>query len=111
PDVGRDGPCCRGDSRGRASRRDRSQDHPGRPARRGAYLPGACRQIRGDPMTGPLTYHEAMELSLRDQVDRYEELTDRDLMARSIASLRARGEYDEAMHPAPDRHRPPAAVE
>jgi hypothetical protein len=52
-------------------------------------------------MTGPLTYHEAMELSLRDQVDRYEELTDRDLMARSIATLRARGEYDEARHRGP----------
>jgi hypothetical protein len=45
-------------------------------------------------MTGPLTYHEAMELGLRDQVDRYEELTDRDLMTRSIAILQARGEYD-----------------
>ena len=38
-------------------------------------------------MTGPQTYHEAMDLGQRDQIDRYEELTDRDLMARSIATL------------------------
>ena len=62
-------------------------------------------------MTGPLTYHEAMELSLRDQVDRYEELTDRDLMARSIAALRARGEYDEARHRGPADYRPLTVAE
>jgi len=62
-------------------------------------------------MTGPLTYHEAMELSLRDQVDRYEELTDRDLMARSIATLRARGEYDEARHRGPADYQPLTVAE
>ena len=41
----------------------------------------------------PLTYHEAMDLSLRDQIARYEELTGRNLVARSIAALQARGGY------------------
>jgi hypothetical protein len=49
----------------------------------------------------PLTYHDAMDLSLRDQIARYEELTDRNLMARSIATLQARGEYDKNKHPGP----------
>ena len=52
-------------------------------------------------MTGPQTYHEAMDLSLRDQIARYEELTDRNLMARSIATLQTRGEYDKDKHPDP----------
>ncbi len=60
-------------------------------------------------MTKPTTYHEAMDLSLRDQIDRYEELTDRDLMARVIASLQARGEYDPAKHPDPAAY-PPLTV-
>jgi len=46
-------------------------------------------------MTGPQTYREAMDLALPDQIDRYKELTDRDLTARSIATLQARGEYDD----------------
>jgi hypothetical protein len=57
----------------------------------------------------PLTYQEAMDLSLRDQIDRYEELTDRNLMARSIAGLQARGTYDEARHPDPADY-PPLSV-
>jgi hypothetical protein len=60
-------------------------------------------------MTGPLTYHQAMDLSLRDQIGRYEELTDRSLMARSIATLQARGEYDENKHPDPAEY-PPLTV-
>jgi hypothetical protein len=62
-------------------------------------------------MTGPQTYHEAMDLSLRDQIDRYEELTDRDLMARSIATLQARGEYDDARHPDPADYVPLTVAE
>jgi hypothetical protein len=46
-------------------------------------------------MTGPVTYHEAMDLALPDQIDRYKELTNRDLAARSITTLQARGEYDD----------------
>jgi hypothetical protein len=62
-------------------------------------------------MSGPQTYHEAMDLSLRDQVDRYEELTDRNLMARSIATLQARGEYDEDKHPGPGEYQPLTVAE
>jgi hypothetical protein len=43
----------------------------------------------------PQTYHEASAFPLPDQIARYEELTDRDMAARSIATLQARGEYDE----------------
>ena len=59
----------------------------------------------------PLTYHEAMDLSLRDQIARYEELTDRNLMARSIATLQARGEYDKDKHPDPGEYQPLTAAE
>jgi len=59
----------------------------------------------------PLTYQQAMDLSLRDQIARYEELTDRDLMARSIAILQARGEYDENKHPGTGEHQPLTVAE
>ena len=45
-------------------------------------------------MTGPQTYHEASGGSIVDQMDRYRELDERDLMARSIATLKARGTYE-----------------
>jgi hypothetical protein len=50
--------------------------------------------------TGPATYREADGID-RDIVKaqaRYEDLTDRDLYARSRAVLEARGEYDPAKH-------------
>jgi hypothetical protein len=47
-----------------------------------------------------------MDLGLRDQIARYEELTDRNLMARSIAVLQARGEYDKDKHPDPGEYQP-----
>jgi hypothetical protein len=62
-------------------------------------------------MTSPLTYHQAMDLSLRDQIARYEGLTDRNLMARSIAALQARGEYDAAKHPDPAEYEPLTVAE
>jgi hypothetical protein len=43
----------------------------------------------------PQTYQEAMVLPLPDQIDRYRELADRDMTARSIAILQDRGEYDD----------------
>jgi hypothetical protein len=43
----------------------------------------------------PQTYQEAMSLGLPDQIDRYRELADRDMTARSITTLQAHGEYDE----------------
>jgi hypothetical protein len=45
-------------------------------------------------VTGPTTYHEASDGNIVDQIDRYRELADRDLMAQSIATLKARGTYD-----------------
>ena len=45
-------------------------------------------------MTGPQTYHEASDGNIVDQMDRYRELDDRDVMARSIATLKARGTYE-----------------
>ena len=59
----------------------------------------------------PLTYHEAMDLSLRDQIARYEELTGRNLVARSIAALQARGGYDKDKHPDPGEYQPLTAAE
>ena len=59
----------------------------------------------------PVTYQEAMDLSLPDQIARYEELTDRNLMARSIATLQARGEYDKDKHPDPGQYQPLTAAE
>jgi hypothetical protein len=49
-------------------------------------------------MTGPQTYNEASGGSIVDQTDRHRELADRDLMARSIATLKARGTYKPNKH-------------
>ena len=48
--------------------------------------------------TRPATYHEAdgIDWDIVKAQARYEELTDRDLYARSRAALEARGEYDPA---------------
>jgi hypothetical protein len=48
----------------------------------------------------PTTYHEASgyDWDIVKAQARYEELTDRDLYARSRADLEARGEYDPAKH-------------
>ena len=50
--------------------------------------------------TRPATYHEAdgIDWDIVKAQARYEELTDRDLYARSRAALEARGEYDPARH-------------
>ena len=42
-------------------------------------------------MTGPTTYDEASGMPLADVLNRYQALDDRDSMARSIATLKARG--------------------
>ena len=41
----------------------------------------------------PLTYHEAASGNIIHQIDRFSELTQRDVMAASIATLKARGEW------------------
>src|SRR5260370_1840628 len=68
-------------------------------------ITGAYRECAAEEAAQrPLTYHQAMNLSLRDQIARYEELTDRNLMARSIATLQAHGEYDKDKHPDPGKY-------
>ena len=43
--------------------------------------------------------------------ERFDELTSRDLMARSLATLKARGAYDPARHPDPGQYQPLTAAE
>ena len=75
-------------------------------------ITGAYREYAAEEAAQrPLTYHQAMDLSLRDQIARYEELTDRNLMARSIATLQARGEYDKDKHPDPGEYQPLTVAE
>lgn len=59
-------------------------------------ITGAYREHQAAaPADRPQTYQDAMGLGLPDQIDRYRELADRDLTARSIVILQDRGEYDE----------------
>jgi len=60
-------------------------------------------------MTGPQTYHEASGGNLPDQIARYHELSERDLMAGSIATLKARGTYVPNEHVNEERF-PPLTV-
>jgi hypothetical protein len=56
----------------------------------------------------PVTYHDA-ERAYRGTIgarERFEELTLRDLMTRSLATLQARGEYDPQQHVAADDYEP-----
>jgi hypothetical protein len=45
-------------------------------------------------MNGPMTYNEASDGNIADQIDRYRELAEHDALARSIATLKARGTYE-----------------
>jgi hypothetical protein len=49
-------------------------------------------------MTRPVTYDQASEGSIVDQIARYHELTERDLLAGSIATLKAQGTYEPNEH-------------
>jgi hypothetical protein len=60
-------------------------------------------------MTGPQTYHEASSGSLPEQIARYHELSERDLLAGSIATLKARGTYQPTEHVNDERF-PPLTV-
>ena len=62
-------------------------------------------------MTGPVTYNEASGGNIVEQMDRYRELAERDLMVRSIAILQARGEWtkERASTLNPDNY-PPLTV-
>jgi hypothetical protein len=46
-------------------------------------------------MTGPATYTEASEMPFAEVLNRYQALNDRDSMARAIATLQARGEWND----------------
>jgi hypothetical protein len=60
-------------------------------------------------VTGPITYNEASDGNIVDQIDRYRELADHDTMARAIATLKARGTYQPNEHVNEDRF-PPLTV-
>ena len=62
-------------------------------------------------MTGPATYEEASGGSLPDQIARYHELTERDLIAGSIATLKARGTYQPDEHVSEERFPPMTVAE
>ncbi len=64
-------------------------------------------------MNGPITYSEASDGNIAGQMDRYRELADRDLTARSIAALQARGEWtgERARVLPPDKYPPLSAGE
>ena len=46
-------------------------------------------------MTDITTYDEASAMPWPDVLNRYQALTDRDAMARAIATLQARGDWNE----------------
>jgi hypothetical protein len=60
-------------------------------------------------VTGPVTYNGASDGNLPDQIARYHELSERDLMAGSIATLKARGTYQPSEHVNEERF-PPLTV-
>lgn len=53
------------------------------------------RHDPGETAERPATYNQASGIPLPEQVDRYNELVDRELTSRSIAILQARGEWTE----------------
>ena len=61
-------------------------------------------------MTGPQTYYEASGGNIADQMDRYRELADRDVMARAIATLKARGTYEPNEYVNDEKFPPPTAA-
>ena len=62
-------------------------------------------------MTGPQTYHEVIGGNIVDQMDRYRELADHDVMARSIATLKSRGTYEPNKYVNDEKFPPLTAAE
>lgn len=62
-------------------------------------------------MTTPRWETYNSHVLLTDHLARYRELADRDLTARSIASLKATGRYDPGRHPNPDAYPPLTTAE
>ena len=83
------------------------------------YGPTPCDQcnatgrehLAGEAAKRPITYNEASSGNIVDQMDRYRELADRDLMARSIATLKARGTYEPNEHVNEEKFPPLTAAE
>lgn len=70
---------------------DQTRDTGGRDQSGGTKRPEA---------TGPVTYQDAQAAyrGTHDAINRFHDLTGRDLLARAVEQLRARGEYDPAKH-------------
>ena len=62
-------------------------------------------------MTGPMTYDEACGMPWPDVLNRYQALNDRDAMARAIATLQARGEWNADRSLDPEDYPPLTAAE
>ena len=73
-----------------------NQHDPGPTARLVSDITRAYRERAADER--PVTYREACNGSIVDHIGRYRELADRDVMARAIATLRARGTYQPSEH-------------
>lgn len=62
-------------------------------------------------MTGPTTYDEASGMPWPDVLNRYQVLNDREFMARAIAALQARGEWNDDRSLDPEDYPPLTAAE
>ena len=62
-------------------------------------------------MTGPTTYDEVSAMQWPDVLNRYQALTDRDSMARAIATLQARGDWGDDRSLSPEDYPPLTAAE
>jgi uncharacterized protein with PIN domain len=62
-------------------------------------------------VTGPTTYDEASGGNIAGQMDRYRELAEHEIMARSIAILKARGTFEPNEHVNDEKFPPLTAAE
>ena len=62
-------------------------------------------------MTGPATYDEASGMPWPDVLNRYQVLNDRESMARAIATLQARGKWNDDRSIDPEDYPPLTAAE
>ena len=62
-------------------------------------------------MTGATSYVRAAAMSFADVLNRYQALNDRDSMARAIATLQARGEWNAGCTLNPQDYPPLTAAE
>ena len=62
-------------------------------------------------MTGPVAFGETSGMPWADVLNRYQALTDRDAMARAIATLQARGQWNDDRSIKPEDYPPLTADE